>query len=272
MDASSPSQPAQRPKFLRSVVRSVGLLGAYYRMLEWRRAMAYPKPPAAAPDGKPLPGRIAMMRIIGVSDWRAYYDRGLETAKTLVDAARKSGAEPTQWTAVLDWGCGCGRIARHMPAHTQARIIGRDIDAYTVRWSQKHLNGDFQVSGLKPPLDLEPASIDFAYGLSVLTHLSGAMQKAWLEELARVLKPGGIAALSYHDLDHPSAAGVTFRKEQDGVFVTEWAMEGSNLVAAFQDKASIERAAAPWFDLVHHIARQDTGFDQALVLLRRKQT
>lgn len=272
MNADPVSQDRQPPQVLRSAVRSLGLLGPYYRFVEWRGAMAYPKPPALANDGKPLPSRLAMMRIIGVSDWRTYYDQGLATARMLVETARAVGAEPSRWTAVLDWGCGCGRIARHMPALTQARIHGRDIDAYTVRWSARHLDGDFRVCGLKPPLDLPPASIDFAYGLSVLTHLSAPMQAVWFEELGRVLKPGALAALSYHDLDHPSAQGVAFRKTEDGVFLTEWAMEGSNLVAAFQDLASIERAAAPWFDLVRHVPREDTGFDQALAVLRRKQT
>ena len=37
---------------LRSLVRGVGLLGPYYRMIELRRAMNYPKPPALAPMGR----------------------------------------------------------------------------------------------------------------------------------------------------------------------------------------------------------------------------
>jgi hypothetical protein len=159
-----------------------------------------------------------------------------------------------------------------MPAFTQAKIHGRDIDAYTLRWCQKHLDGDYKVSGLKPPLDLAPASMDFAYGFSVLTHLTAPMQAAWFAELARILKPGALAALTFHDLDHPAAQHVTIRREDNGVRVTEWTKEGSNLVAAFQDIASIQRAAAPWFDLAHQIPRDQTGFDQALAVLRRKPT
>lgn len=270
MSAAAVSQPQRRPHPLRPVVRGLGLLGPYYRFMEWRAAMAAPRPPRLADDGKPLPGRLAMMRIGGTSDWRFFYERGRATARTLIDAARAAGADPALWQAALDWGCGCGRIARHMPAYTPARIIGRDIDAYTIGWSRRHLDGDYQVCGLRPPLDLAPASVDFAYGFSVLTHLSAPLQTAWLEELARVLKPGALAALSYHDLHHPAAKEVTFRREQDGVHVTEWAMEGSNLVAAFQDIASIQRAAAPWFDLAHHMTRDQTLFDQALAVLRRK--
>jgi len=270
--AAAARQSPRRPHPMRSLVRGLGLLGAYYRLLEWRAAMAAPQPPRVADDGKPLPGRLAMMRIGGTSDWRFFYERGKATARTLVDAARAAGAAPARWQAVLDWGCGCGRIARHMPAHTPAKIIGRDIDAYTIRWPQEHLDGDYRVSGLKPPLDLAPASVDFVYGFSVLTHLSAPMQAAWLEELARVLKPGALAALTYHDMQHPAVQRVTFRDEQNGVHVTESTMEGSNLVAAFQDISSIQRAAAPWFDLAHHMTLSETLFDQSLAVLRRKET
>lgn len=255
---------------LRSVVRGAGLLGPYYRAIEFRRAMSYPKPPKLAPDGKPLPNRLAMMRIGGVSDWKFFYERGRVAAETLVAAARSAGADPAQWQAVLDWGCGCGRIARHMPALTPAKIIGRDIDAYTVKWCEKHLDGDYQVSGLNPPLDLADASVDFVYGFSVLTHLTGPMQAMWLKELGRILKPGGIAALTYHDREHPAVKAVQFRREDDGVAVTEWAMEGSNLVAAFQDIASISRAADQWFETARDIPRAETPFDQAIAVLRRR--
>jgi SAM-dependent methyltransferase len=231
--------------------------------------MNYPKPPALAPDGKPLPNRLAMMRIGGVSDWKFFYERGRTTAEVLVDAAREAGSDPAQWRKVLDWGCGCGRIARHMPAFTKATIIGRDIDAYTVKWCSQHLDGDYGVSALQPPLDIARGSIDFAYGFSVLTHLTAGMQARWLEELGRVIKPGGIAALTYHDLEHPAVKSVQFRREEGGVAVTEWTMEGSNLVAAFQDIGSITRAAAPWFELARNITRDQTPFDQAVAVLKR---
>jgi SAM-dependent methyltransferase len=272
MNAAAASQEPRRPHPLRSIVRGIGLLGPYYRLLEWRIAMQSPKPPRVAEDGKPLPDRLAMMRIGGNADWRFFYTRGKATAQTLVNAARAAGADPATWKSVLDWGCGCGRIARHMPLHTPAKVYGRDIDAYTIRWPRKHLAGDYRVSGLKPPLDLPVASMDFAYGFSVLTHLSAPMQSAWFEELARILKPGALAALTFHDMQHPAVNDVTFRREENGVHVTEWTLEGSNLVAAFQDISSIQRAAAPWFDLVHHMTLYETLFDQSLAVLRRKES
>jgi hypothetical protein len=60
------------------------------------------------------------------------------------------------------------------------------------------------------------------------------------------------------------------RREEAGVSVTEWTMEGSNLVAAFQGIDSITSAAAPWFELARDIPRNETKFDQAIAVLRRR--
>ncbi len=262
---------APRASPLRAFARSTGLLGVYFRLSEMRRALSSARPPAVADDGKPLPGRLAMMRIGGTADWKFFYERGQATASTLVEAARSAGADPASWRRVLDWGCGCGRIARHMPTHTPATIIGRDIDAYTVKWCTENLDGDFRVSSLAPPLDLPDASIDFVYGFSVLTHLSAPMQAAWFAELGRILKPGALAALTFHDRQHPAMAWVEFRSDQDGVSLTEKTLEGSNLVAAFQDIETIERAAAPWFTLIGNMPYDMTAFEQSLAVLQRNQ-
>lgn len=265
------AQPRPKASPLRDFARNAGMLGVYFRLSEMRRAMAAPRPPAHAADGKPLPGRLAMMRIGGTANWQFFFERGKATANVLIDAARDAGADPQSWQRVLDWGCGCGRIARHMPSLTPAAIVGRDIDAYTVKWCAENLDGDFKRSALSPPLDIADASIDFVYGFSVLTHLSAQMQAAWFKELGRILKPGALAALTYHDRQHPAMDWVKLRSEQDGVSLTEQTLEGSNLVAAFQGIDTIERAAAPWFTLVSNIPRDVTAFEQSLAVLRRKQ-
>jgi SAM-dependent methyltransferase len=257
---------------LRTLARNTGLLRLYYRGLEFRKAMSYPRPPPQAPDGKPFPNRIAMMRIGGVSDWKFFFERGRIDAETFVNVAKAEGADPSKWRAILDWGCGCGRLARHMSSFTPARIIGRDIDRYTLKWCARNLQGDFRTCRLNPPLDLTAASVDFVYGFSVLTHLTGPMQARWFKELARVLRTDGVATLSFHDLDHPAAREVQLRRESGGVSVTEWTMEGSNLVTAFQDYASICRAAEPWFEPVREIPRANTPFGQAIAVLRRRPT
>jgi hypothetical protein len=45
-------------------------------------------------------------------NYQEYYEDGLETARELVDLVRKHKSLEGRW---LDWGCGPGRITRHLP-------------------------------------------------------------------------------------------------------------------------------------------------------------
>lgn len=264
------ARPSVVRTLARNTARAIGLLGPIYRLNEVRRAMAFAPPPDVAPDGLPMPNRLRMMRIGNTSDWKFFYENGQTHAKAFVAAAQEHGADPAQWSRVFDWGCGCGRIARHITGLTPATVVGRDIDRYCVSWCQQHLPGDYAACDLDPPLDVAPASIDFAYGYSVITHLPANVQRLWFAELGRILKPGALLIVTFHDRDFPTGAGATFRDNEDGVAVTEWVLPGSNLVAAFQDADSIARGAAPAFDLVGHTGSKDSPFTQAVAVLRRR--
>lgn len=103
-----------------------------------------------------------------------------------------------RYAKMLDWGCGCGRIARHMLA-AGVDITGIDIDQGNVEWCNSALKpGSFVAVDLMPPVPLASDSFDFIISSSVLSHLTEPVMHAWLEELARVLKPDGVALLSYN--------------------------------------------------------------------------
>ncbi len=94
--------------------------------------------------------------------------------------------------SILDWGCGCGRLTKHLSEYSDAAICGVDIDSYNVDWCLKNLpRATFSLVDPWKPLPFEDASFDFIIGHSVFTHLSEAAQFFWLDELCRVLKPGG---------------------------------------------------------------------------------
>jgi SAM-dependent methyltransferase len=54
------------------------------------------------------------------------------------------------------------------------------------------------VSGLEPPLPYEDESFAAVLGLSVMTHLRRECQLRWLEEICRVLRPGGVLLATVH--------------------------------------------------------------------------
>ncbi len=103
----------------------------------------------------------------------------------------------------LDFGCGCGRVARHLVGGEKRRepitdYTGVDVDRRQIAWAQRHLPGRFEVTPPAPPAAFAPASFDVIFSISVFTHLDEPMQEAWLAELARLLRPGGLLLATTH--------------------------------------------------------------------------
>jgi SAM-dependent methyltransferase len=102
---------------------------------------------------------------------------------------------------ILDWGSGCARLTRHLLSLPQARgrVIGADIDPDNIAWSKTFIEGDsFVHVPLMPPTEFDDCSFDLVLANSVLSHLTSAAMHAWLSEVRRILRPGGVALLSYH--------------------------------------------------------------------------
>lgn len=120
-----------------------------------------------------------------------YLRRGTET-RGAIEALLPSDWE---WAgkSVLDFGCGAGRVVRHLaPLAPETELWGSDIDPRCIEWDREHL-GDrlsFVVNGELPPLPFPDAKFDLVYALSVFTHLS-THWAAWLVEMDRILAPGG---------------------------------------------------------------------------------
>jgi ubiquinone/menaquinone biosynthesis C-methylase UbiE len=102
---------------------------------------------------------------------------------------------------VLDFGCAAGRMIRCLkPEASQYEIWGVDIFAATILWCQQHLGEWFRflTSTTSPHLPFEDGYFNFIYAGSVFTHI-GDLEDAWLMELRRILKPGGLMYLTMHD-------------------------------------------------------------------------
>ncbi len=100
---------------------------------------------------------------------------------------------------MLDFGCGAGRTLRHfLPEAESGEFWGTDIDAPSIDWIQENLCPPLHAWRCEPtpPLGLELDSFDLVYAISVFTHLTTA-SSAWLLELHRLLKPGGILIATY---------------------------------------------------------------------------
>lgn len=100
---------------------------------------------------------------------------------------------------VLDFGCGSGKVMRHFLAEAAAcELWGCDIDARSIDWINAELHPPLSAfaNGEAPPLDQPSESFDLIWSVSVFTHLTDRWA-GWLAELHRVLKPGGLAIISF---------------------------------------------------------------------------
>lgn len=102
---------------------------------------------------------------------------------------------------ILDWGCGPGRIIRHLPEIIGNGCIfyGTDYNEKSINWCNTNIrNANFNLNTIEAKLPYEENSFDIIYGISIFTHLSEEMHYAWTGELLRVLKPGGIMFQTLH--------------------------------------------------------------------------
>jgi SAM-dependent methyltransferase len=150
--------------------------------------------------GIPLPPAPLRLRVAGTEDAEWFDRSGRMSVDDLQRALASIGRSFDEFNDVLEWGCGCGRILRQLPSPSAPkRLYGNDIDRAALAWINDNLPWieTSHTDGM-PPLSYADNSFDLVFNHSVMTHLNAAYQDAWLAELKRVLRPGGILTLTVH--------------------------------------------------------------------------
>jgi SAM-dependent methyltransferase len=180
---------------------------------------------------------------------------GLRAALTYLDELISAGVDPARLDSILEFGVGYARILRHL-APLRAELHGCDVTPETIRWCQENVGGlgSFVVSAEDPPLPYADAHFDFVYANSVFTHIQSERTPAWIRELRRVTRAGGIVITSHYDLNEhlrrfsPEAVDHAFRR----VGFLEW---GDDSVRQRNICYAPERLESLWaehFELVRY--------------------
>ena len=165
-----------------------------------------------------------------VDSYRDSILSGLATMKSILNRDPRD---------ILDIGCGTGRMLLGWHADDPARhLTGVDINADLIRWDRENLPqvADWRVSAIEPPLPFADASFDLIQLISVFTHLPLPLQRAWVEEIRRLLRPGGSAVITLHGEVYATLLLDDVLRHQfalDGHVSVAGAAAGANAFASF---------------------------------------
>lgn len=238
-----------------------------FRLREYLRSRGAASIPQDS--GVSLPSPYLMVLVAGSADYGIFLQFGRDAASSFDELLRRHGASLVDRTSILDFGCGCGRIARHLPAHTNAAIHGVDYNKKLIGWCRENLRGTYSRNKLIPPVQIQDCTFDLVYAVSVFTHLRERTQFLWLEELKRITMPGGYVIITFHDetyLPHLKDTVTTA-----GFHIMNDAIEGSNFISAYQSLAYVRREYGRFFDVLE-VVPSGSRLHQAAVLLRRPTT
>ena len=146
-----------------------------------------------------IPPMWLRYRIQGTPDIDTFIRAGLYSRWSIEHALGTQAKCVTDFPKILDFGCGCGRTLRWFrDISKEVSLHGTDIDSESIEWCRKnHTYASFENNLFEPPLPYPEDSFELIYALSVFTHLTEEAQFAWLKELKRILKPGGMLLLTF---------------------------------------------------------------------------
>ena len=233
------------------LLRRLGLLGLAFRGFE--RVQALRAGPDPVPDdGLPLPPPELRVRVAWTGDASWFLESGRLAAESIRDALARHGTALDDLESLLDFGCGCGRVTRRWA--DLRGVAGSDTSGEAVEWCRRNLPfARFEVNGLEPPLAFDDESFDLVHALSVFTHLTEPLQHAWIAELRRVLRPGGLLLLTTHGRAYRDRLSADERTRfAAGEIVVRWAeLPGSNLCSAYHSPDALRRLAEGFVILEH---------------------
>jgi len=220
---------------------------------------------ADAADGLPLPpARLRAQVGPAHADASYFLESGRQHAGLIRELLREDGTSIEDLDALLDWGCGCGRVLRQWADLAATRVVGCDIDPRMIEWCERNLPFvDVAVTGMSPPLPYGGETFDLIYAFSVFTHLTQPLQHDWVAECRRVLRPGGYLLIStlgehYASLDRLTSSELESFKSGKVVVLYERSA-GTSLCSAYHPPQYVRDRLAAGFDYVSFREAADAG-------------
>jgi SAM-dependent methyltransferase len=236
------------------------LARSYLRTLERRRSLHLQDDRIRDVDGLPIPPARLRVLVNGIPDLDWFLASGKAQTGYLRELLAEVGRPLERMDAVLEFGCGCGRMTRWWAADSPGPdgpdIHACDYNGELVGWCRENLPFvRATTNDLRPPLPYADSSFDFIYAFSVFTHLSVELAHSWLEELRRISKPGGLVWLTVHGDTYRARLPSEQQERFDAGEVVVWfpEIEGTNLCAAYWPAGSVAEMLGSGFEVLAHL-------------------
>jgi ubiquinone/menaquinone biosynthesis C-methylase UbiE len=153
-----------------------------------------------SPRAKPPVPNHLMIRVCGSAD-RSFFPSGHVALGQIRELLLGEDVRIKDMESILDFGAGCGRVI--VALHNEgisAKLHASDIDKEAIAWCQQNLSSaaTFDWNESLPPTRYAANTFDLVYAISVFTHLPEDYQFAWLAEMNRIIKPGGVLLTTVH--------------------------------------------------------------------------
>jgi SAM-dependent methyltransferase len=243
--------------------------------------------------GMPIPPQKVMRRYAAAPE--IYLNAGKTQTQAMIDIVRGAGLDLNSSSRILDFGCGAARMTRWLrllgdgPEYWGVDVLGPDTF-----WARRALGEWLNIvtTTRLPHLPFEDRYFDLVYAGSVFSHIDD-LAEAWLLELRRIVRPGGVLYLTVMDdttvqilsttrRDHLEKDVLLGNAEHIKIF-DDYAARGASTFVIRRSPIHTLKSASPqvfyqaeflkkhwgrWFDVVDYKLRA-YGYQSAIVLKKR---
>lgn len=195
----------------------------------------------------------------------AFYETYQLIYQKFIEDGELAAREITEWTnpyinsqnpCLLDWGCGAGRIIRHLSALQPHTILyGCDVNEEIIDWNKSNYpNICFTAIHGFPPMLYAPSFFNLVYGISVFTHIEAGQQVNWLIELHRILQTNGILLITTHGPYYYKKLLPVEKKilMEKGLYTQTYFKQGHRMMSTYHQPTHFKKMIEPYFTILEY--------------------
>jgi SAM-dependent methyltransferase len=169
----------------------------------------------------------------------------------IADTMTQVGVDLATKQRALDFGCSSGRVVRTLAAvYPQVEWLGCDPDEPAVTWAAANLPAArFSRCEVEPPLSFPDDYFDFVFAISIWTHYSEPAALRWLDEMRRVVTPGGhllLTAAGYRSVELHAGEWGGWPAELVAETATTLYTDGHKFVGGYGKELSLALSTPDW--------------------------